>query len=66
MSIEKTKEVIAMRQNKAVFNKNHNILEKSKRVEGDLSRWEKVVERNKKLQDKKLEESLRVIDKWNS
>lgn len=43
LSIEKTKEYIKLRQEKANHNKNHTIIERSKRVESDLTRWEKIV-----------------------
>lgn len=50
-----------MRQEKANQNKNHTIIERSKRIESDLTRWEKIVVKNKKDHEKKLKESLHLV-----
>ncbi len=42
-SIQKTKEYLALRQDKASSNKTSSLIEKSKRVESDLAKWEKRV-----------------------
>lgn len=42
-SIQKIKEYLALRQNKASSNKTSSLIEKSKRVESDLAKWEKRV-----------------------
>lgn len=41
------------------------MIEKSKRVETDLNRWEKIVDKNKKEQGKRVEESMKLIQEWN-
>ena len=64
-SIEKTKEYISLRQNKANYNKSNSLIQKSKRVEEDLSRWEKVVEKNKKEQESRIKQSIKLIREWN-
>ena len=41
------------------------MIEKSKRVEEDLSRWDKVVIRNKKQSQNRMYESIKLIQDWN-
>ena len=41
------------------------MLEKSKRVEEDLSRWEKIVTKNKQEHEKRVQDSIRLIEEWN-
>lgn len=45
--MEKKKEYIALRQNKAQGNKKYSLLEKSQKVESDLAHWGKIVNKNR-------------------
>lgn len=65
LSIQKTKEYIKLRQEKANQKKNQTIIERSKRIESDLTRWEKIVDKNKKEHQKKLKQSLHLVKQWN-
>ncbi len=57
--------MISLRQEKANSNKNHSLIQKSKRVEADLNRWEQVIEKNKNMHEKRLRESINLIKGWN-
>jgi hypothetical protein len=64
-SIQRAKEEIALRQNRALANKHNSMIDKSKRVEEDLSKWKKVVDHNKQQHEHYLKESIRFIQQWN-
>lgn len=64
-SIQRAKEEIALRQNRALANKHNSMIDKSKRVEEDLSKWKKVVDNNKQQHEHYLKESIRFIQQWN-
>lgn len=65
LSIEKTKDYLNLKQLKAYTNKNYSIVEKSKRTEADLNRWERIVERNKAESERKIKLSEKLIHNWN-
>lgn len=65
LSVQRTKEYIALRQEKAQTNKTHSLIERSKRVENDLTKWERIVEKNKVDYENRLRESETLIKNWN-
>jgi hypothetical protein len=53
------------KQQKADTNKKYNLKERSKRVEADLTRWEEVVQKNRKNYNERIDNSTSIIKNWN-
>lgn len=65
-SIERAKEFINFKQEKASSLKNYKLVERSKRAEEDLTRWEFIVSKNKDNYKKQINQSEIVIKNWQN
>lgn len=54
-ALHRTKHFLQQKQAKAQTNKSHSLLERSKKAEGDLARWERIVDRNREKYERELE-----------
>ena len=61
----RAKDYMELRQNKAKANKSHSLLERSRRAEGGLARWEIVLDKNREKYEGQLKEAKAVIRLWN-
>lgn len=50
----RAKDFLQLKQNKAVANKSYSLLERSRRAEGGLARWESVVDKNREKYEREL------------
>jgi hypothetical protein len=53
------------KQQKADTNRKYSLKERSKRVEADLTRWEEVVQKNRKHYNERIDNSTSIIKNWN-
>lgn len=51
----RAKEFLQLRQNKALANKSHSLLERSRRAEGAIEKWENIVDKNRKKYEQELQ-----------
>lgn len=64
-SIEKAKEFLDLRMQKANSIKSHHFVERSKRAEGEISKWESIVSKNKERSERELDQSKVLVKQWN-
>lgn len=65
MSIQKAKEYLDLRQCKANLNKIISLKDKSKRMESELDKWERIVEKKRQEEELRLRLSQDRIKDWN-
>ena len=50
---------------KASSIKNHHFVERSKRAEEEISKWESIVNKNKERSERELDRSKIFVKQWN-
>ena len=65
LSIQKAKEYLDLRQRKADLNKITSLKDRSKRMESELDKWERIVEKRRQDEELKLKLSQDRIKDWN-